>query len=105
LSSMRTMRNPVKRATPVLGVQAAKPANGCGMFRPPPPMSVAQAKARQSTKIREFEVALRRVGLISLDEQARALDFAQLPVEALPASALISPRSRAAAAGLWIGRR
>src|SRR5215831_12208690 len=70
---MRTIRNPVKRATPVLGVQAAKPANGCGMFRPPPPTSIAQANARQSTKIREFEVALRRVGLISLDEQARAL--------------------------------
>ena len=105
MSSLRTMRNPVKRATDALGIPEAKRAQSYGGFRRPQPAPIAQAKARQSSKIREFEVALRRVGLISLDEQARALDFARLAVEALPASALISPRSRAAAAGLWIGRR
>src|SRR5262252_391583 len=35
--------------------------------------AVAQAKARQSSKIRELRIALRSAGLIGLDEQARAL--------------------------------
>ena len=34
---------------------------------------IAAAKARRSIKLREVEVALRRAGLIALDEQARAL--------------------------------
>ena len=41
--------------------------------RRPPRASLARAKARQRIKIREVEVALRRAGLISLDEKARAL--------------------------------
>src|SRR6516165_11791903 len=35
--------------------------------------AVAEAKARQSSKIRELRIALRSAGLIGLDEQARAL--------------------------------
>ena len=35
--------------------------------------TVSEAKARQSSKIRELRIALRRAGLIGLDEQARAL--------------------------------
>src|SRR5262252_8682605 len=35
--------------------------------------AVAEAKARQSSKIRELRLALRRAGLIGLDEQAQAL--------------------------------
>src|SRR5215467_287098 len=34
---------------------------------------VSEAKARQLSKIRELRLALRRAGLIGLDEQARAL--------------------------------
>src|SRR5215467_10099448 len=34
---------------------------------------VSEAKARQSSKIRELRLALRRAGLIGLDEQAQAL--------------------------------
>ena len=35
--------------------------------------AVSEAKARQSSKIRELRLALRRAGLIGLDEQAQAL--------------------------------
>ena len=35
--------------------------------------AAAEAKARQLSKIRELRLALRRAGLIGLDEQARAL--------------------------------
>ena len=35
--------------------------------------AVAEAKARQLSKIRELRLALRRAGLIGLDEQAQAL--------------------------------
>ena len=35
--------------------------------------AIAEAKVRQSSKIRELRIALRRAGLIGLDEQARAL--------------------------------
>ena len=35
--------------------------------------TIAEAKARQSGKIRELRIALRSAGLIGLDEQARAL--------------------------------
>jgi hypothetical protein len=35
--------------------------------------TLAEAKARQSIKIREFGAALRRAGINSLDAQARAL--------------------------------
>src|SRR6516225_4948351 len=35
--------------------------------------AIAEAKVRQSSKIRELRIALRSVGLIELDEQARAL--------------------------------
>ena len=35
--------------------------------------AVSEAKARQSNKIRELRLALRRAGLIGLDEQAQAL--------------------------------
>jgi hypothetical protein len=35
--------------------------------------AVSEAKARQSSKIRELRPALRRTGLIELDEQAQAL--------------------------------
>ena len=35
--------------------------------------AVAEAKARQLSKIRELRLALRRAGLIGLDEQAKAL--------------------------------
>src|SRR6516162_10419778 len=35
--------------------------------------AVAEAKARQSSKIRELRIALRSAGLIGLDEQAKAL--------------------------------
>ena len=73
MSSTRTMQNPVKRATNALGVPGTKRTQTDGGFRQQQPAPIAQAKARQSIKIREFEVALRRVGLISLDEQARAL--------------------------------
>jgi hypothetical protein len=38
-----------------------------------PPVAVAEAKARQSSKIRELRIALRNAGLIGLDDQARAL--------------------------------
>ena len=41
--------------------------------RQAPIAAVAEAKARQSSKIRELRIALRSVGLIGLDEQARAL--------------------------------
>jgi hypothetical protein len=37
------------------------------------PPAIAEAKARQSSKIRELRIALRSAGLIGLDEQARAL--------------------------------
>jgi hypothetical protein len=39
--------------------------------------AVSEAKARQSSKIRELRVALRRAGLIGLDEQAKALGLPQ----------------------------
>ena len=65
------MRNPVKSVTPVLGVPGAERTNG--RFRQLEPATTAQAKAKQSIKIRELEVALRRAGLIALDEQAKAL--------------------------------
>jgi hypothetical protein len=35
--------------------------------------AISEAKARQSSKIRELRLALRRAGLIGLDEQAQAL--------------------------------
>ena len=35
--------------------------------------AIAEAKVRQSSKIRELRIALRSAGLIGLDEQARAL--------------------------------
>src|SRR5215471_7382796 len=35
--------------------------------------AIGEAKARQSSKIRELRIALRNAGLIGLDEQARAL--------------------------------
>jgi len=38
---------------------------------------IAAAKARRSIKLREVEVALRRAGLIALDEQARALGLSR----------------------------
>src|SRR5215831_3109999 len=41
--------------------------------RQPPMAAVAEAKARQSSKIRELRIALRSAGLFGLDEQARAL--------------------------------
>jgi hypothetical protein len=41
--------------------------------RQAPMAAIAEAKARQSSKIRELRIALRRAGLIGLDEQARAL--------------------------------
>jgi hypothetical protein len=43
------------------------------MFPQQAPESTAQAKAKRSIKLKEVEVALRRAGLIALDEQARAL--------------------------------
>src|SRR6516162_6167348 len=39
--------------------------------------AIAAAKARRSIKLREVEVALRRAGLIALDEQARALGLSR----------------------------
>src|SRR6516164_8330680 len=39
--------------------------------------AVTAAKARRSIKLREVEVALRRAGLIALDEQARALGLSR----------------------------
>jgi len=36
-------------------------------------VGIAEAKARQSSKIRELRIALRSAGLITLEEQARAL--------------------------------
>jgi hypothetical protein len=41
--------------------------------RQAPIAAVAEAKARQSSKIRELRIALRTAGLIGLDEQAGAL--------------------------------
>src|SRR5262249_9439713 len=41
--------------------------------RQAPTTATAEAKARQSSKIRELRIALRRAGLIGLDEQARAI--------------------------------
>jgi hypothetical protein len=70
---MRTMRNPVKSPTNALGVPGAEQAKTYGKFRQLEPATIAEAKAKQSIKIREFEVALRRAGLIALDEQAKAL--------------------------------
>jgi len=48
----------------------------CATALPPrqaPIAAVAEAKARQSSKIRELRIALRSAGLIGLDEQARVL--------------------------------
>ena len=42
-------------------------------FRQLPTAAIAEAKARQSRKIRELRTALRSAGLIGLDDQARAL--------------------------------
>jgi hypothetical protein len=41
--------------------------------RQPPMAAIGEAKARQSSKIRELRIALRSAGLIGLNEQARAL--------------------------------
>jgi hypothetical protein len=41
--------------------------------RQAPTAAIAEAKARQASKIRELRIALRSTGLIGLDEQARAL--------------------------------
>lgn len=41
--------------------------------RQAPMVAIAEAKARQSSKIRELRIALRSAGLVGLDEQARAL--------------------------------
>jgi hypothetical protein len=41
--------------------------------RQAPTAAIPEAKARQSSKIRELRIALRSAGLITLDEQARAL--------------------------------
>ena len=41
--------------------------------RQPPMAAIGEAKARQSSKIRELRIALRNAGLVGLDEQARAL--------------------------------
>jgi hypothetical protein len=49
-----------------LGVTALAP-------RQPRMAAIGEAKARQSSKIRELRIALRSAGLIGLDEQARAL--------------------------------
>jgi predicted DNA-binding transcriptional regulator AlpA len=46
-------------------------------FRQAPTAAILEAKARQSSKIREFGTALRRAGLIRLDEQARALGLSR----------------------------
>ena len=71
------MRNPVKSPTNALGVPGAEQAKTYGKFRQLEPATIAEAKAKQSIKIREFEVALRRAGLIALDEQARALGLSR----------------------------
>jgi hypothetical protein len=42
-------------------------------FRQLPTAAIAEAKARQSRKIRELRTALRSAGLFGLDDQARAL--------------------------------
>ena len=42
-------------------------------FRKEPKPSIAEAKARQSIKIKELKVALTSAGLHTIDEQARAL--------------------------------
>ena len=46
-------------------------------FRTAPTAAIPDAKARQSSKIREFRIALRGAGLIRLDEQARALGLSR----------------------------
>src|SRR5262249_40429319 len=40
-------------------------------------VGIAEAKARQSSKIRELRIALRSAGLITLEEQARALGLSR----------------------------
>jgi hypothetical protein len=52
-----------ERADSVSGVNRLRPAR----------KTIAEAKARQTSKIRELKVALIEAGLISLDQQARAL--------------------------------
>src|ERR1700745_3583561 len=47
------------------------------VFRQPPAASFARAKARQRIKMGEVEAALRRVGLVALDEQAKALGISR----------------------------
>ena len=42
-------------------------------FRKEPKPSIAEAKARQSIKIKDLKVALTSAGLHTIDEQARAL--------------------------------
>ena len=54
-----------------------KRAQTYGSFRRPPTTSLTQAKARQWIKMREVEAALRRVGLVDLDEQAKALGISR----------------------------
>ena len=50
---------------------SAKRAHSDPAVQPAP--AIAEAKARQSSKIRELKSALQSAGLIALDEQARAL--------------------------------
>src|SRR5215471_14919258 len=52
---------PIKLCAPALASRQAAAA------------AIAEAKARQSSKIRELRIALRSAGLIGLDEQAKAL--------------------------------
>ena len=58
-------------------VPEVKRAQTYGSFRRPLTTSLTQAKARQWIKMREVEAALRRVGLVDLDEQAKALGISR----------------------------
>ena len=46
-------------------------------FSPAPSSTIAEARARQSAKIKELGIALTRAGLVTLDEQARALGLSR----------------------------
>jgi transcriptional regulator with XRE-family HTH domain len=58
-------------------VPETKRAQTYGSFRQPPTASFAKGKVRRSIKLREVELVLRRAGLITLDEQARALGLSR----------------------------
>ena len=68
-----TTRQEMHELVAVRGVMRIKLRATALAPRQAPMAAVAEAKARQSSKIRELRIALRSAGLIGLDEQAKAL--------------------------------